>query len=267
MLGFWVRKKSDFVNLTELTGKRPLRICVNGERVLYGEYRSNDARTPVRIMISESAQSWRELIRLGGVRHIHSITYDSGGDCYWICTGDDDHESRLYRLDGDLKRVEIVSWGDQLSRFIAVLPFERHLLLATDTPFVRNRILLMDKASSRMETLGEVAGSVFWGNTTAHGSFFSTACEPSAVNDTRQAFVYRVTADLSLRRMAQFKKDRMPMKLGQYGQLRLPATGSTPDRNLFSTFSVRPHGEVYEMEFPDSQDAVIAASRGPAQGD
>ncbi|HYF22797.1 MAG TPA: hypothetical protein VD929_05295 [Caulobacteraceae bacterium] len=232
--------------MSPLVGKRPLRICRRGELLLYGEYQSNPERRPVRVMVSSDGERWEELLRLGGVRHVHSVIWDPFDEGYLICTGDDDHECRIYRLSADLKDLELLLWGSQEARAIAVVPTATHLLFGTDTPLETNRLRAWDRRTGRIEELAEVDGSVFWGCDGPRGALFSTACEPSTVNTARQASLYQVDAALNVTRLATFAKDPVPMKLGQYGQLRLPFTEGAPPRVLFSTFAVRPHAHVHE---------------------
>jgi len=238
--------EGDLRGSAPLAGKRPLRFCRRGDLVLYGEYQSNPDRAPVRVMASGDGLVWEELLRLGGVRHVHSVIWDPFDESFLICTGDDDHECRIYRLSSDLKTLDLLLWGSQEARAIAVVPTPTHLLFGTDTPLEVNRLRAWDRRTGRTEDLGEVDGSVFWGCDGPGGALFSTACEPSTVNTARQASLYQVDAALNVRRIATFPKDPVPMKLGQYGQLRLPLTEGAPSRILFSTFAVRPHAHVHE---------------------
>ena len=52
---------------------------------------------------------------------------------------------------------------------------------------------------------------------------FSTACEPSPVNEQRVVEVWAARGGGGWRPLLRLEKDRWPMKLFQYGQVRFPA--------------------------------------------
>jgi hypothetical protein len=68
-----------------------------------------------------------------------------------------------------------------------------------------------------------VEGSVFFGCKVGNHLFFSTACEPSRVNRSREVTVWTSKTGESWRRIVTIRKDLLPMKSFQYGQIMFPA--------------------------------------------
>jgi hypothetical protein len=81
----------------------------------------------------------------------------------------------------------------------------------------------LDRNSLKAEPLQEVAGSVFWGAEVQGTMFLSTAVEPSKINKLRQAEIWRSYDGEHWELFATFLKDRLPMKLFRYGQIRFPS--------------------------------------------
>lgn len=204
-----------------IRGSRPAAVCLAPDGVLYyGEYRDNPGRTPVHIFGSvDQGRSWNTVYCIENVRHVHGVYYDSYEDVFWVTTGDTNAESAIWVSDDRFRSLRKVLFGSQQTRAIRLVFTPEHIYFGSDAPDARNFLYRLHRSSYHLEQLVEVGGSVFHGCKTASGIFFSTACEPSSVNDERQTVVWYSADGESWRPIRSFKKDLLPMKLFQYGQV------------------------------------------------
>jgi hypothetical protein len=206
---------------TPICGSRPLVVCrgPNGN-LYYGEYRGDRHRTPAHIFGSDDqGRSWRSVYRLDGVRHVHGVYYDPFEDALWVTTGDTDEESGVWVSEDRFRSLRKVLGGNQQSRVIQLLFTPEHVYFGTDAPEVENHIYRLCRHTRYVEQLARVDGPVFHGCRTASGLFFSTACEPSNVNRKREAVVWYSRDGRSWRPILRYRKDLLPMRWFQYGQV------------------------------------------------
>jgi len=204
-----------------LMGKRPLVLCKTvDERLLYGEYRGNSNRTPVSVWESEDGGcTWSAVHTFRSVRHIHGVFQDPYENDLWITTGDGDAESAIWNSSPGFSNVERVVAGSQQARAICLQFTRDKIFFGTDTPRETNYLYSFSRRNPEPEKLMEVDGSVFHSCRVGRDLFFSTACEPSAVNRSGCASVYHVTEAGICSRVASWRKDLWHMKLFQYGQV------------------------------------------------
>lgn len=222
-----------------IRGTRPLHItAVPGGMVFWGEYFDNPGRDEVHIYSSgDSGETWgvAHTFQKGAIRHVHNIVHDPWGNCLWILTGDYGDECRILRAACDLSRVETVLQGNQQARAVAAIPAEDGLYFSSDTPLESNYISRLDR-NGNLTRLAEVTSSSMYGCRVGNRLFFSTMVEPSEVNRDRTVRVY--AADTHDPRkwapLLNWKKDRWPMRLFQYGNAFLP-DGNNQTRYLALT--------------------------------
>jgi len=209
------------VRVVALHGSRPLAVCrVPDGRLYYGEYRGNEERRPMRVYGSEDGgRTWGEAYRFYGVRHVHGVYYDRYRDAVWVTTGDADDEAGIWVSYDNLRTLRRIVGGSQQARVIRLVFTEDHVYFGSDAPGEQNHIYRLLPESGRVERLAEVGGPVWHGCRTAGGLLFSTACEPSRVNRLRAAQVWYSVDGVAWRRVAEYTKDRWPMRLFQYGQV------------------------------------------------
>ncbi len=209
-------------NLTR--GTRPLHVtAVPGGRVYWGEYFDNASRDKVHIYCSTDAgASWQVAYTFpkGAIRHVHNIAHDPWGNCLWILTGDYGDECRILRASSDFSRVETVLQGNQQARAVAFVPMEDGLYFSTDTPLESNSIYRLGRDGS-LTQLAPISSSSIYGCRVGQQVFFSTMVEPSEVNRDHSVRVYGGSGQ-SWQAMLEWKKDRWPMGLFQYGNAFLP---------------------------------------------
>jgi hypothetical protein len=210
-------------------GTRPLHItAVPGGAVYWGEYFDNPSRDEVHIYASSDAgahgcEKWTVAYTFpkGAIRHVHNIVHDPWGNCLWILTGDYADECRILRAACDFSHVEAVLQGNQQARAVALVPTEGGLYFSSDTPLESNSIYHLDR-KGELSQLAPLSSSSIYGCRVGSQVFFSTMVEPSEVNLDRHVRIYGGDPSEGWRSMLQWRKDRWPMGLLQYGNALLP---------------------------------------------
>lgn len=219
----------------------PLQLCPaqgNGYRAYWGDYGPNPERTYVQIYgLTDSGTA--EVVYTfpaGSVRHVHGITPDGQGG-YYIFTGDNEPAAGIYHADEAFSRVEPVACGSQQYRTVVGFATEQGLLYATDAVNEANHIYLRTPDGTT-KTIAPLNGSCIYGARCRDGYLFSTTVEPDERNQGFWSwFSYRrgegilsdevhlVLVDREMKPLVirSFRKDRLPMKLMQYGCVQFAA--------------------------------------------
>jgi len=231
-------------------GTRPLALAVTPDGAVYwGEYFSNPRRDPVHVYGSlDGGRTWEVVYTFpaGSIRHIHSITYDPFADCLWMLTGDNGAECRIMRVSLDWQTVEIALSGNQQTRAVTLVPTPRAVYFATDTPFEANYICRLGRDGS-LERLARIAGSGMRGCRVGEALFFSAAVEPSRVNRYPFACLYGSADGRSWRKLVEWRKDRWPMRLFQYGNILLPNGPNETDILAASGVAVKGEDQIMHI--------------------
>ena len=217
-------------------GTRPLHItAVPGGAVFWGEYFDNSARDEVHIYGStDGGVSWGVVHTFpkGAIRHVHNLVHDPWENCLWVLTGDYGDECRILRAACDFSRVETVLQGNQQARAVALVPMEDGLYFSSDTPLESNYVYRLDRRGT-LARLAAISSSSIYACRVGGSVFFSTMVEPSEVNCDRSVRVYSGSAgergEQRWQPVLEWRKDRWPMGLFQYGNAFLPdGNNSTP---------------------------------------
>lgn len=207
-------------------GTRPLGIAAMDGMLYWGEYFGNSDRQEVTVYGSQdSGLSWygAYVFPAGSIRHIHRILADEERRRIWVLTGDLDNEAKVLWTDDHFATVHTASDGSQLSRAVMAVPLPGGLLWGTDMPDARNHIRLwLDDGGMRV--LHELEGPCFYAVRAGEFILLSTDVEPSQVNVSGYStlLVARVAHLNDWRVLMRVKKDRMPMRLFQFGNIILP---------------------------------------------
>lgn len=222
-------------------GTRPLHLAVTpANQVFWGEYFDNPSRDEVHIYGSTDRGAHWDLAYTfdkGTIRHVHNIVYDRWDDCFWVLTGDDGSECRILRASCDFRHVDIVLAGSQQTRAAALVPTRKALYFASDTPVEQNYVYRIDR-SGGISRLDALSSSSICGCRLGDRVFFSTMAEPSERNDETSVCVYGGIEGGRYRRLVQWKKDRWPMQLFQYGNAFLPDGQNSTDLLAVTTIAV-----------------------------
>ena len=232
-------------------GSRPLVVCTSEGSLMYGEYRKNNERSPVGIWRSiDDGLTWQCAYSFMGVRHIHGVFKDPFSEHLWVTTGDNDEECGIWRTDPNFLKVEQVLGGSQQLRAIQLLFSDDRIYFGSDTPLERNHLYSMQRDSWKVDRLANVDGSVFYGQSVGKTHFFSTACEPSAINRRRESTVWVMTLDGEWKEILSFRKDPLSLKYFQYGQVLFPAgSGASKTSFWITPFATRNDQKSLRFDF------------------
>jgi hypothetical protein len=225
-------------------GTRPLHVtAIPDGRVYWGEYFDNADRNEVYIYAStDGGKTWNIAYTFpkGAIRHIHNIVHDPWAECLWILTGDYGNECRILRASYDLTQVETVLQGNQQARTVALIPTQKALYFASDTPLETNYIYRLDRHGT-LSQLASISTSSIYGCRVQGRIFFSTMVEPSEANPDQHVRIYE--SDKIAREwqpLLAWKKDRWPIGLFQYGNAFLPGGDNTTPYLAVTTIAVAP---------------------------
>ncbi|MFH2138500.1 MAG: methyltransferase domain-containing protein [Candidatus Omnitrophota bacterium] len=224
-------------------GSRPLVMSQNNEGAFFwGEYFRNPGREEVSIYVSfDNAQSWGKIytFKKNQVRHVHGVFCDPEENKIWITTGDDDKESGIWVTEDGFKTLKQVMGGRQQSRALQLMFTKEYIYFGTDTPFERNNIFRLNKATGKTENIFSVNASVYWWCAVGKWLFFSTAVEPSKVNKSSCASIWGTRDGDNWQFVAGFKKDYLPIKSFQVGQVLFPKGTNKTDCLFFTPLSIK----------------------------
>jgi len=219
-------------------GLRPLHITATSKgHVFWGEYFDNPRRDEVHVYASiDHGAHWEVVYTFprGDVRHIHNIVYDEWENCLWVLTGDQGRECRIIRASCDFKTVDVVLSGNQQTRCAALVPTRDAVYFSTDSPLEKNHIYRLDRRSGGVCAVAELSGSSTYGCLAGDAVFFSTMVEPSAINSSCHVELHGSRNGVNWQPLQQWKKDRWPLGLFQYGNAFLP-DGKNTTRLLAAT--------------------------------
>ena len=226
-----------------LRGTRPLHLAVTpGDHIFWGEYFDNPQRDEVHIYAStDRGAHWGVAYTFlkGDIRHVHNLVYDEWENCFWVLTGDHGSECRILRASCDFKTVDVILSGNQQVRAAALVPTRDALYFSSDTPTEPNHVYRLDRRGnlSKVTALG---GSSIYGCRVGDVIFFSTMVEPSAINSDRNVCLYASPDGTRWQLLQQWKKDRWPLGLFQYGNAFLPDGKNTTGLLAVTTIAVEP---------------------------
>ncbi len=211
---------------------------------VFGEYVLNSQRKyPCAIFMrsSESAE-WKKMFEFpaGTVRHIHGVIPSKKLNCVFVVTGDLDNESGIWIAKNNFETVEPLLHGNQKYRTGYLFEAENGLIYPTDTALEQNYIYLARKYENgkwHNEVITEVDGSCVSASQTAEKALISTTVEPdesirgwrSWINMKRGAGIKSKHAQLisvdkktlEAKKIIEFKKDILPYRLFQYGNMKI----------------------------------------------
>lgn len=226
-------------------GVRPLMFC-NVEKIssiddgiYFGGYLLNKSKKPVSVYKRIGMDKWEIVYTypLGMINHVHTIVNDSYRDCIWIFTGDFGEASAIWKVTDNFRKIERVCFNNQRYRGCVAFSIPEGLLYATDSPFVDNKIYLLNPADCSVESVAPINGSCIYGCQWNDKYVFSTTVEADGRNETlfkllfskkrgagiKDDFVHMICGNLEIgfRDIYKEKKDIMPF-LFQFGAFKFP---------------------------------------------
>ena len=168
---------------------------------------------------------------------LHNIVHDPWENCLWILTGDYADECRVLRASCDFSTVDTVLQGNQQARAVALVPTDDGLYFSSDTPLESNFMYHLDRKGG-LSQLSHLSSSSIYGCRVGSHVFFSTMVEPSEVNHDRHVRIYGGNSSEGWRPLLDWKKDRWPMGLFQYGNAFLPDGNNSTQFLAVTTIAV-----------------------------
>lgn len=210
----------------------------------FGEYTLNPQRkNPSAIFTrNEKTGEWKKVYEFapGKVRHIHGLAPDSENQCVYILTGDFDTEAGIWKATDNFSKVEPLLVGSQMYRSGYLYKVKDGFTYATDTALEQNylyQVRVSDNGSYELSTYYEMDGSCVSSSETKDKVLFSSTVEAdesvrgwkSWINMRRGAgikseYAKLVSVDkrtMSTKVIAEYKKDKLPFKLFQYGYFKV----------------------------------------------
>lgn len=244
--------------LDPLNGSRPLVICESEGSFYYGEYRSNSQRSNVHVWQWQPGNPrWSKVWTFTSIRHIHGIFNDPYSGAIWVTTGDDDSEAGIWCTNDGFNSLQHIAGGTQQYRVIQLIFTKDYIYFGSDAPNEENHIYRYDRQSKQIEQLANVNGSVFYGCKVGGSLFLSTAVEPSLVNKHPNAEVWRTDNGSNWYPFLEFKKDYLPMRYFQYGQVFFPAGPGDENILYCSPFATTRHGKTLIIDIDKSKNQFL----------
>jgi hypothetical protein len=218
-------------------GSRPLNICADGQRVIFGEYGDCFKNLEVFIYISEDGGRTFHVgytFPLGSIRHIHNVMVDPYSDHYWVFVGDHGDQPGIGALSKDLKSIDWLLRGIPESRVVSVILKPDYMLYGTDADNERNFIIHLDKKTAKISKLLEVEGSSLFSTSFGPVMAISTNVEPNPSCLSKECSIYISRDGDSWQRILPHRKDWYHNALFQYGTLVLPYSYSRQALGMFS---------------------------------
>ena len=133
-------------NSIKIKGSRPLSLQKISDKIVFGEYRSNDERSEISIFcFDDNKNKIIKLFSLNNVRHIHGIYEDPYTKKIWLTSGDLDEESAICTVDKSFGKINKEISGSQQTRAIKLLFDENYIYFGSDTPEELNHIYRFNK--------------------------------------------------------------------------------------------------------------------------
>jgi hypothetical protein len=218
-------------------GSRPLNLCADGPRILFGEYGDDFSGSEVFLYVSEDfGRSWQIGYRFprGEIRHIHNILFDAGENHYWVLVGDFDRQPGIGALSKDLKHIEWLTRGTHASRAVGAIITPDCLYYGMDSDSDRNFIIRLEKQSGKASKLQELEGSSLYAATFGSVHVISTCVEPNPACPSRECSLYVSRDGDRWDRILPHRKDFLNPSLFQFGCLVLPYSYCDQSRGMFS---------------------------------
>jgi len=199
----WRRGTDHFQPLAGPVDFRPMRrgVCPAPDGSVYvGEYRHNGGevpagpRDPVHIWRWDGTTwtvAWR--FPAGTVRHVHAvIAHPNNPDAFYVCTGDTDAESKVWRTTDRFETLEPWLEGGQHTRTCDLIFHDNAVFYGIDSPLETSGVCVV--RDGEQTRLCDTPGPVYYGGRNEVGHlWFGTSVEvgPSVTTDRVHLFASR----------------------------------------------------------------------------
>lgn len=166
--------------------------------VYFAEYSALPRPHAIRVLEgSNDGRDWKIVHSFppGDIFHVHSIAYDPYRNRFWVCTGDNDSESRLLYTEDGFKTLHMLGGGSQEWRCVSLMITPDALVWGSDNNQTAAAINRWDFAKQRLEKVLEVGKPTYSSTVLRNGMLvLSTVYEPTSPYTSR--FHPTATTDL-----------------------------------------------------------------------
>jgi hypothetical protein len=201
----------------------PLQLYAGDDVILFGEYGSNPERRSVPLwrIVPGGAPEIVYAFEPGRARHIHGAFRDPFSGRFWICSGDFEHESWLVNADADFRDVEVIGDGSQMYRAVTMFFFEDRIVWLTDSQFVQNHVMTMDRRTGVVTQGAPVPSPVWFGRAFRDGLLLAGCAWEHGAGCMRDGATLLASRDGDAwHELAFWKKDRWPAPWFRDGVIR-----------------------------------------------
>lgn len=231
--------KKNFIIIANMrSGFTTLNFCECNDSLFFGDYGINRGHKVINIFKIDQNLNLSVVYSFPArkIRHIHNIVNDKDNNWLWILTGDNEPQAGIYKSDYEFKSIRPFVKGEQRFRAVVAFPYRNGIVYATDSVEEENFIYWLEE-NGRMTELASINGSCIYGTETRDYFIFSTTVESKEGTGILNMLSYKLGCgiksrdvhvlvvrkkDLSVRIIAKYRKDWLPMKLFQYGRMIFP---------------------------------------------
>jgi hypothetical protein len=196
--------------------------------IYFGEYFMNPDRVPAKIWrIDPELENWSAVHEFDQprIRHVHAVhsdPYQAGR--LWITMGDFQDECYLAHTDDGFETVHFQGDGTQLWRSVGLIFKEDEIGWLTDTHIEQNQVVSLSRATGELTLHARRDASSWYNVETSEGLHLcTTTVEPGPGIQTDRARLLASRDGVEWEAVAEFAKDRLPMRGFGFGSLSLPA--------------------------------------------
>lgn len=159
-------------------------VAAGPDAVYFGEYSALPRPHAIRILEgTNDGRDWRVAYTFpfGDIFHVHSIAYDRYRNRYWVCTGDNDEESRILYSDDGFKSLHLLGGGSQAWRAVSLMITEKSLFWGSDNDRTAAKIYRWDFDRGMLKELQEIGKPSYSSTVMQDGVLIlSTVYEPES---------------------------------------------------------------------------------------
>jgi hypothetical protein len=218
-------------------GSRPLNLCADGSRLLFGEYGDGFGNSEIFLYVSEDrGKTWEVGYSFPpfNIRHVHNILVDPLENHYWVFVGDYGQETGIGVLSKDLQHIEWLIRGCREARAVGAIIHPDCLLYGTDLDLGENHLIRLEKRSGKLTKLMRLEGSSLYATSYGPCHAISTSVEPNPTCPTKECSLYISRDGDRWNRVFTHRKDFLSPLFFQMGCLVLPYSNYDKPRGMFS---------------------------------
>jgi len=198
-------------------------IAVTAKGIYFGEYGANSDRAAVPIWCSrDGGRSWKVAHEFpqGSIKHVHGVYKDPFTDLLWVSTGDFEKECFLYSVDEDFNNLHSYGDGTQQWRPVSLLFEEDKILWGMDSQLEASYLMEFDRATGTLTRSRAFPGPVWYSKQFPDGSaLLQSTVEIGRGVLSNYAHLFGSRDNREWKDLAQYKKDRWPMRFFKFGVL------------------------------------------------